>query len=153
VVERGKCDAMYIVTTGVGVVHDDADLSPQRVRPGDKVLLSGTVGDHGIAILLARGDLDIEADVRSDTQPLWSLASALISTCGDGLHCMRDATRGGAHAVRYAPRSSAPARSWASTRSTSPTRASSSPSSREPGAPRASCGSSCVLSGSVIAAS
>jgi hydrogenase expression/formation protein HypE len=99
VVERGKCDAMYIVTTGVGVVDDGVNLSPQRVRPGDKVLLSGTVGDHGVAILLARGDLDIEADVRSDTQPLWSLASALLGVCGEGLHCMRDATRGGVATV------------------------------------------------------
>ena len=99
VVERGKCDSMYIVTTGVGVVDEDVDLAPTRVRPGDKVLVSGTIGDHGVAIMLARGDLDIEADVRSDTQPLWSLASALISTCGEALHCMRDATRGGVATV------------------------------------------------------
>ncbi len=99
VVERGKCDAMYVVTTGVGLVAPDVALSPQLVRPGDKVLLSGTVGDHGVAILLARGDLDIEADVQSDTQPLWALASALMTACGDGLHCMRDATRGGVATV------------------------------------------------------
>jgi hydrogenase expression/formation protein HypE len=90
---------MYIVTTGVGVVDDDVDLAPARVRPGDKVLVSGTIGDHGVAIMLARGDLDIEADVRSDTRPLLSLASALISTCGEALHCMRDATRGGVATV------------------------------------------------------
>ncbi len=99
VVERGKCDSLYIVTTGVGLIDEGVELSPSRVRPGDKVLISGTVGDHGVAILLARGDLDIDADVRSDTQPLWSLASALISTCGDGLRCMRDATRGGVATV------------------------------------------------------
>jgi len=99
VVERGKCDSMYVVTTGVGLVDQGVVLSPQRVRPGDKVLVSGTVGDHGIAIMLARGDLDIEADVRSDTQPLWDLASALMQACGDGLHCMRDATRGGVATV------------------------------------------------------
>ena len=99
VVERGKCDQMYIITTGVGVVDERADLSPLRVRPGDKVLVSGTVGDHGIAILLARGDLDLEADVRSDTQPLWNLAEALLCACGEGLHCMRDATRGGVATV------------------------------------------------------
>ncbi|GAC1611524.1 MAG: hydrogenase expression/formation protein HypE [Mycobacteriales bacterium] len=99
VVERGKCDSLYIVTTGVGLVAESVSLSPQRVRPGDKVLLSGTVGDHGVAILLARGDLDIEADVRSDTQPLWNLASALMNACGDGLRCMRDATRGGVATV------------------------------------------------------
>jgi hydrogenase expression/formation protein HypE len=99
VVERGKCDSMYVVTTGVGLLAPDVALAPQLVRPGDKVLLSGTVGDHGIAILLARGDLDIEADVSSDTQPLWALASALMAACGDGLHCMRDATRGGVATV------------------------------------------------------
>ena len=99
VVERGKCDSLYVITTGVGLIDEGVLLSPQRVRPGDKVLVSGTIGDHGIAILLARGDLDIEADVRSDTQPLWTLASALLSTCGEGLHCMRDATRGGVATV------------------------------------------------------
>jgi hydrogenase expression/formation protein HypE len=99
VVERGKCDSMYVVTTGVGLVAADVALAPQLVRPGDKVLLSGTVGDHGVAILLARGDLDIEADVSSDTQPLWALASALMTACGEGLHCMRDATRGGVATV------------------------------------------------------
>ncbi len=99
VVERGKCDQMYVVTTGVGVIDEGVALSPGLVRPGDKVLVSGTVGDHGIAIMLARGDLDIEADVRSDTQPLWALAEALLACCGDGLHCMRDATRGGVATV------------------------------------------------------
>jgi hydrogenase expression/formation protein HypE len=99
VVERGKCDSMYIVTTGVGLIDESVLLAPQLVRPGDKVLVSGTIGDHGVAILLARGDLDIEADVRSDTQPLWSLASALLAVCGAGLHCMRDATRGGVATV------------------------------------------------------
>ena len=99
VVERGHCDSMYIVTTGVGEVAADVALSPQRVRPGDKVLVSGTIGDHGVAILLARGDLEIEADVRSDTAPLWSLAAALMAACGDGLRCMRDATRGGVATV------------------------------------------------------
>lgn len=99
VVERGKCDQLYIVTTGIGVLEEGVDLSPLRVCPGDKVLVSGTVGDHGIAILLARGELDLEADVRSDTQPLWALASALMLACGPGLHCMRDATRGGVATV------------------------------------------------------
>ncbi|MDQ1714662.1 MAG: hydrogenase expression/formation protein HypE, partial [Frankiaceae bacterium] len=59
VVERGKCDSLYVVTTGIGVVDDRAVLSPTFVRPGDKVLVSGTIGDHGVAIMLARGDLDI----------------------------------------------------------------------------------------------
>jgi hydrogenase expression/formation protein HypE len=99
VVERGKCDSMYVVTTGVGVLEHELPLAPEQVRPGDKVLVSGTLGDHGVAIMLARGELDIEADVRSDTQPLWPLAAALIEACGPGLHCMRDATRGGVATV------------------------------------------------------
>ncbi|MEP7053762.1 MAG: hydrogenase expression/formation protein HypE [Actinomycetota bacterium] len=99
VVERGKCDSLYIVTTGVGLVDERAALSPRNVRPGDKVLVSGTIGDHGIAILIARGDLDLDADVRSDTQPLWSLVCALLGVCGHGLHCVRDATRGGVATV------------------------------------------------------
>jgi hydrogenase expression/formation protein HypE len=99
VVERGKCDQMYVVTTGIGLVADDVVLAPQLVRPGDKVLVSGTIGDHGVAIMLARGQLDIEADVESDTQPLWDLCAALMAACGDGLHCMRDATRGGVATV------------------------------------------------------
>ncbi len=99
VVERGRCDSMYIVTTGVGVIEHDLVLTPTQVRPGDKILVSGTIGDHGVAILLARGELDIEADVRSDTQPLWPLVEAMITACGSGLHCMRDATRGGVATV------------------------------------------------------
>ena len=99
VVERGKCDQLYVVSTGVGVVEHDVVLAPTQVRPGDRVLVSGTVGDHGVAIMLARGDLDISADVRSDTAPLWGLARALIEACGSGLRCMRDATRGGVATV------------------------------------------------------
>lgn len=95
VVERGKCDSMYITTTGIGLMDEGTKLAPERVRPGDKVLVSGTIGDHGVAILLARGDLDIEADVSSDTRSLWPLASTLLDTCGGALRCMRDATRGG----------------------------------------------------------
>lgn len=99
VVERGSCDSMYVVTTGIGHVEHDLVLGPQQVRPGDKVLVSGTIGDHGIAIMLARGELDIEADVRSDTQPLWSLVQSLMDASGPALHCMRDATRGGVATV------------------------------------------------------
>lgn len=99
VVERGKADGMYIVTTGVGHVPDGVVLSPELVRPGDAVLVSGPVGDHGIAIMLARGELEIEADVRSDTRSLLPVADALVSTCGEDLHCMRDATRGGVATV------------------------------------------------------
>lgn len=99
VVERGKADGMYVVTTGVGLVPTGLALAPEMVRPGDAVLVSGTVGDHGIAIMLARGELQIEADVRSDTRSLSPVADALVQSCGDDVHCMRDATRGGVATV------------------------------------------------------
>ncbi|GAA1986889.1 hydrogenase expression/formation protein HypE [Catenulispora subtropica] len=99
VVERGKCDGMYLTTTGVGVLRADASLAPERVRPGDKVLVSGTIGDHGVAIMLARGGLDLEAEVRSDTRSLWPVVHALLDACGPEAHCLRDATRGGVATV------------------------------------------------------
>jgi hydrogenase expression/formation protein HypE len=99
VVERGKADGLYITTTGVGVVDEALDLSASSVRPGDKVLCSGTLGDHGAAILIARGDLELEAEVRSDTRPLTLLAEALERVAGPGLRFMRDPTRGGVGTV------------------------------------------------------
>ncbi len=99
VVQRGKADMLYITTTGVGAVPSGVAVAPELVRPGDKVLVSGTIGDHGVAIMLARGELDIDADVSSDTQPLWPLAEAMLEACGESLHCMRDATRGGVATV------------------------------------------------------
>jgi hydrogenase expression/formation protein HypE len=99
VVERGKCDSLYVTTTGVGLLPPGVALAPGLVRPGDKVVVSGTIGDHGVAIMLARGHLDIEADVASDTQPLSGLTEVMLQSCGDGLHCMRDATRGGVATV------------------------------------------------------
>jgi hydrogenase expression/formation protein HypE len=99
VVQRGKADALYISTAGVGVVESGTALAPELVRRGDKVLVSGTIGDHGVAIMLARGELDIDADVRSDTLSLWPLVDAVLDACGSRLHCMRDATRGGVATV------------------------------------------------------
>ncbi|WP_219415778.1 hydrogenase expression/formation protein HypE [Pseudonocardia nigra] len=98
VVERGKADGMYVVTSGIGRV-ELSGLDPAGLRPGDRVLCSGYVGDHGTAIMLARGDLDLEADVASDTRSLWPFASALGAAAGDGLRVMRDATRGGVATV------------------------------------------------------
>ncbi|HSK98333.1 MAG TPA: hydrogenase expression/formation protein HypE [Euzebyales bacterium] len=99
VVQRGKADGLYITTTGIGVITADVAPAPERVRRGDKVLVSGTLGDHGVAIMLARGELDIDAEVHSDTQSLWPLVAAVLDACGPALHCMRDATRGGAATV------------------------------------------------------
>jgi hydrogenase expression/formation protein HypE len=95
VVEHGKADLMYITTTGIGRLLSGVEISPQSVRPGDKVLLSGPVGDHGITILLARGELDLEADLRSDTRSVLPLVQALVSKAGAGVRWMRDPTRGG----------------------------------------------------------
>ena len=95
VVERGKADGLYVSTAGLGVVEHDLELDPSRIRPGDRVLVSGTLGDHGMAIMVARGGLDLEVDLESDTAPLHSLAASLIAVAGEGLRCMRDPTRGG----------------------------------------------------------
>ncbi len=99
VVERGKGDELYIITTGLGVVDPEMVLSLTAVRPGDRILCSGTLGDHGVAILIARGNLDLEAEVRSDTRPLTALVSALKQAAGHGLRWMRDPTRGGVGTV------------------------------------------------------
>jgi hydrogenase expression/formation protein HypE len=99
VVERGKADQMYITTTGIGRPDDRAHLAADTVVAGDVVIVSGPIGDHGVAIMLARGGLDLEADVRSDTAPLWPAVDALLAACGPALRWMRDATRGGVATV------------------------------------------------------
>jgi hydrogenase expression/formation protein HypE len=95
VVERGKADGMYITTAGLGTPIPGVNIDARSVRPGDKVLLSGPIGDHGITILLARGDLDFEADLCSDTRSVLPLVEALAAECGPGIRWMRDPTRGG----------------------------------------------------------
>jgi len=99
VVERGKGDDLYIITTGVGVADPQLSLSATAVRPGDKIICSGTLGDHGVAILIARGDLDLEAEVLSDTRPLTPLVAALKNAAGPHVRFMRDPTRGGVGTV------------------------------------------------------
>jgi hydrogenase expression/formation protein HypE len=99
VVERGKGDGLYVITTGVGIADPELNLSSASVCPGDKVLCSGTLGDHGAAILIARGDLELEAEVLSDTRPLTPLVGALKRSAGPGLRFMRDPTRGGVGTV------------------------------------------------------
>jgi hydrogenase expression/formation protein HypE len=95
VVEHGKADGMYITTAGIGRPLSGVEISPMSVRPGDKVLLSGPIGDHGITILLARGDLDLEAELRSDTRSVLPLVQGLVRESGAGVRWMRDPTRGG----------------------------------------------------------
>jgi hydrogenase expression/formation protein HypE len=95
VVEHGKADRMYIATTGIGHRIPGLDLGPSRVRPGDRIIVSGPIGDHGMTILLARGELDLEAELRSDTRPILAMVTALVAAAGPALRWMRDPTRGG----------------------------------------------------------
>lgn len=94
VVPRGKADGVYIATAGIGVVPAGRRLGPELVQPGDRLIVSGPIAAHGMAIMLARGDLAIEADIRSDTAPLNGLVEALLDAA-PGVRWMRDATRGG----------------------------------------------------------
>jgi len=94
VVERGKGDGVYVCTTGVGAIEHDLELGPSAIRPGDQVIVSGTLGDHGMAIMIARGNLELEVDLDSDTAPLHGLVAALLAATDD-VRCLRDPTRGG----------------------------------------------------------
>jgi hydrogenase expression/formation protein HypE len=95
VVQRGKADGCYLTTAGVGILERGLTLGAATVRPGDAVLVSGPVGDHGMTVMLARGELDLEADLTSDTAPLHGLVAGLLDAVGGGVRCLRDATRGG----------------------------------------------------------
>lgn len=95
VVEHGNADRMYLTTTGIGRIIPGVNISAAAVQAGDKILLSGPIGDHGITILLARGELDLEADVRSDTRSVLPMVEALAKAAGSGIRWMRDPTRGG----------------------------------------------------------
>jgi hydrogenase expression/formation protein HypE len=94
VVERGKADSLYINTAGVGLVQDDLVISGHQARPGDVIILSGPIGDHGIAVLAARGELGFEADVESDVAPLNHLVEAILQASKE-IRVLRDPTRGG----------------------------------------------------------
>ncbi|MEA2407939.1 MAG: hydrogenase expression/formation protein HypE, partial [Thermoleophilaceae bacterium] len=99
VVERGAADGMYICTAGIGERDPRAALSAASIRPGDRILLSGSIGEHGTAIMLARGEFELDADIESDTRSLWPVVDALLEEAGPSLRCMRDATRGGVASV------------------------------------------------------
>jgi hydrogenase expression/formation protein HypE len=94
VVQKGKADGCYINTAGIGVVEHEVSLGVVNAQPGDAVIVSGPIGDHGVTIMLARGELDIEADIISDTAPLNGLVADLLSAT-TGVRALRDATRGG----------------------------------------------------------
>jgi hydrogenase expression/formation protein HypE len=94
VVQRGKADGIYINTAGIGIIPPGVHISGAQAQPGDVVLLSGPIGDHGIAVLAARGELGFETNVLSDVAPLNHLVSRLLAAC-PGVHVLRDPTRGG----------------------------------------------------------
>ncbi len=94
VVEQGKGDGVFITTTGIGVVPEGVNISGDRARPGDTIIVSGTIGDHGVAIMSLREDLSFETAIKSDTAALHGLVAAMLAATPD-IHCLRDPTRGG----------------------------------------------------------
>jgi len=98
VVNRGAADGVYITTAGVGIIPAGRHLGPELVQPGDVVIVSGTIADHGMAVMLARGDLSFEADIRSDSAPLGGLVEALLGAA-PSTRWLRDPTRGGVGTV------------------------------------------------------
>lgn len=100
VVQKGSVDKLFINTSGVGVIEVPVQLSAASARVGDNVILSGTLGDHGTTIMIARGELELETDIKSDSAPLNSLVNAMLDEARNAgslasLHCLRDPTRGG----------------------------------------------------------
>jgi hydrogenase expression/formation protein HypE len=94
VVTKGACDKLFLTTTGLGVIRDGLDLGADRARAGDAVLVNGLLGDHGAAILCARGDMALETPIESDCAPLHGLIAALLAAA-PGVRFLRDPTRGG----------------------------------------------------------
>ncbi len=95
VVQRGKADGLFVNTAGVGVMRTSRPMGQAHAQPGDKVLLSGPIGDHGITVMLAREELEIETDVQSDSAPLHGLVADLLAAADAHIHCLKDPTRGG----------------------------------------------------------
>ena len=95
VVERGKADGVFITTAGVGIAPPGLNFSSDAARPGDAVLLSGTIGDHGVAVMSKRENLDFETEILSDSAPLHGLVAAMVTAGGAGIRMLRDPTRGG----------------------------------------------------------
>ncbi|MEP6810514.1 MAG: hydrogenase expression/formation protein HypE [Chthoniobacterales bacterium] len=94
VVDRGKADKIFINTAGIGVIPEGRNINPARAQIGDRIILSGTMADHGIAIMSVREGLEFESEIASDTAPLNGLVEAILAECGD-VHVLRDPTRGG----------------------------------------------------------
>lgn len=97
VVERGSADGLFVITSGVGLVPDGVEVGPERARPGDRLIVSGPVASHGVAVMSRRAGIEFEGALASDTQPLTDLVRAMLDA-GD-VHVLRDATRGGIASV------------------------------------------------------
>jgi hydrogenase expression/formation protein HypE len=97
VVERGSADGLFVITSGVGLVPEGVEVGPERARPGDRILVSGPVGSHGVAVMSRRAGVEFEGELASDTQPLTGLVRAMLAA-GD-VRVLRDATRGGLASV------------------------------------------------------
>lgn len=95
VVPRGKADKIFITTSGIGVIEHDIPIHGANARPGDRVIISGTLGDHGIAVMAGREGLNVGTDIRSDSAALNGLVAEIIAEAGHDLHVLRDPTRGG----------------------------------------------------------
>ncbi len=98
VVQRGAADKIFINTAGIGVIPERANIASTQAKPGDLILINGFIGDHGAAILSARGEFSLESSIESDCQPLSDIVQAMLGICAD-IHCLRDATRGGVATV------------------------------------------------------
>jgi hydrogenase expression/formation protein HypE len=98
VVNRGHGDGIYINTSGIGLIPEQVNIAPNLARPGDAVLISGSIGDHGIAVMSVREGLKFQTEIQSDTAPLADMVQDMIAATCD-IHCLRDATRGGLAAV------------------------------------------------------
>ncbi|MGB3652407.1 MAG: hydrogenase expression/formation protein HypE [Rivularia sp. (in: cyanobacteria)] len=94
VVQRGAVDKLFINTTGIGVIRPNICISASNIKAGDAIIINGEIGNHGTAILIARGELALESDIESDCQPLHDLVATILDVCPE-IHAMRDATRGG----------------------------------------------------------
>ncbi len=95
VVPRGKADKIFINTSGIGVMGHDLEISGRSAQIGDKILINGTIGDHGMAVMASREGLELASDITSDSAPLNSLVADLVLAVGSRLHTLRDPTRGG----------------------------------------------------------
>jgi len=95
VVPRGKADKVFINTSGIGVIEHDLEISGSNAQAGDKILINGTIGDHGMAVLACREGLELESSIVTDSAPLNSMVNELIEGLGEQLHTLRDPTRGG----------------------------------------------------------